>query len=92
MQIADKAPAWLALCLQHHILHCTDSPIKRLDHLCPKAFGWTMSHMISSSRKPGSSAIIGLNIAFRYEMLCTDMMKLLRDSIGFGRSFDMHAI
>ena len=40
-------------------------------HLCPRGFGWTMSHMISSSRKPGWSAMIGLYMALRYEMLCT---------------------
>lgn len=39
-------------------------------YLCPRALGWTMSHMISSMRNPGVSAMMGLNIAFRYEMLC----------------------
>lgn len=39
-------------------------------YLCPRALGWTMSHMISSRRNPGLSAMMGLNMAFRYEMLC----------------------
>ena len=39
-------------------------------YLCPRALGWTMSHMISSMRNPGLSAMMGLNMAFRYEMLC----------------------
>ena len=40
-------------------------------YLCPRALGWTMSHMISSMRNPGVSAMMDLNMAFRYEMLCT---------------------
>ena len=41
-------------------------------HLWPRGFGWTMSHMISSSRNPGWSAMMSLYMALRYEMLCID--------------------